>query len=65
MLTHAYKLLNHRGIILLVNQGETEKQAQINIIKELNLNYSELKEPYTNSFSPFKLERYITIITKV
>lgn len=64
MLKHAYKLLSPRGIILLVNQGKTEKQAQVDLIKELNLNYTEPDESYTNCFSPYKLERYITIITK-
>lgn len=64
MLKHAYKILRHRGIILLVNQGETEKEAQIKLIKELNLPYVEFEESYTNSFSPYKIKRYITIITK-
>ncbi|MGD9579810.1 MAG: hypothetical protein AB7V50_00415 [Vampirovibrionia bacterium] len=64
MLNHAYKILNHRGIILLVNQGEAEKKAQVELIKELNLNYTSIEEAYTNCFSPYKLKRYITVITK-
>lgn len=64
ILKHAYQILNTGGIIILVNQLKIEKDAQQKIIEDLGLNYKEFKDPYTNLFSPFSCERYITIINK-
>lgn len=65
MLQHAYKILNSNGIMLVVNQLETEKNIQLKIIQRLGLNYVEIENPYNNIFSPFKYKRYITLIKKV
>lgn len=64
MLNHAYKNLKHGGIILIINQSESEKAKQIEIINKQGLKYQEIKEPYENCFSPFQYKRLITIITK-
>lgn len=62
MLKHAYEILNPGGIILVVNQLKKEKDYQLEIIKDLGLNYIDFEDSYTNLFSPFAFERYITII---
>lgn len=64
MMQHAYNFLNPQGIILVVNQLETEKNVQLEIINKLGLNYTVIEKPYTNAFSPFQYERYITLVTK-
>ncbi|MEW5822684.1 MAG: hypothetical protein AB1782_20995 [Cyanobacteriota bacterium] len=64
MLKHAYNLLKSQGIILVVNQSEIEFKIQLQIIKGLGLNYIEIEKPYSNYFSPFKHERYITVVKK-
>ena len=65
MLKHAYNILKQEGIILIVNQSEIETEAQSKIIDNLGLNYTQIAEPYTNFFSPFRHSRYITIVKKV
>jgi hypothetical protein len=64
MLTHAFSLLATGGIMLVVNQLETEKNIQLKIIRQLGLNYSVVEKPYNNNFSPYRLERHITLIKK-
>ncbi len=61
---HAYEILNHQGIIIIVNQTEREKNIQLKILHDLGLNYIEKKNPYTNVFSPYQFNRQITLIKK-
>jgi hypothetical protein len=64
MINHAYNLLNSRGIILIINQFESEREKQLEILKNLGINQLVEESPYSNIFSPFQLKRYITIIKK-
>jgi len=64
MFQKAYDLLNPKGVMLVVNQFEKEKNIQLKMITGLGLNYIEIKKPYTNIFSPYQLERYIILIRK-
>lgn len=64
MLEKAIDLIRPNGIILLVNQTEREKIIQLKIIKDLGLSYIEIEKPYTNIFSPYKFERYVTLVKK-
>lgn len=64
MLEHAYKLLENEGIILIVNQSGIEKDKQAELLNTLGIKFTEFEAPYTNQFSPFSYDRYITVITK-
>lgn len=63
-LEHAYTILNHQGIIFIVNQTSIETKFLLEIIKDLGLNYIKLEYSYSNEFSPFTFDRHITIIKK-
>lgn len=64
LLQHACKLTHNGGIIIVVNQFEREKNIQLEIIKEMGIKYTQIEKPYNNIFSPYTLDRYITVITK-
>lgn len=62
MFKKAVSLMKPNGIMLLVNQTKNEKELQIKIIKDLELNYIEIEKPYTNIFSPYSFKRCITLV---
>ena len=64
MIEHAYAILNHQGIIIIVNQTDNEKNIQLKILHDLGLNYIEKEDSYTNVFSPYQFNRHITLIKK-
>lgn len=64
MLEHTCKLLENGGIILIVNQSGIEKGTLLKLLSNLKLPFTTFEKPYTNSFSPFSYDRYITLIKK-
>ena len=57
LLIHAYNLLNDGGQMLVVNQGEKERDIQKELFDKLNIPYQELGEIKSESFS-YKNKRY-------
>lgn len=57
---HAHSLLNSKGKMFIINQGEHELEAQKNIIKGLNFETLLID----NIFYQYKYNRYLSIIEK-
>ena len=57
LLTHAYNLLNQGGQMLIVNQGEKERDIQKELLDSLNIPYNELGE-IESEFFAYKNKRY-------
>ena len=63
MLRHAYSLLNDRGEILIINQGENEYNIQKELILKLNLNYEFLGKT-EDEFNLYKNPRFCSKVIK-
>lgn len=57
LLTHAYNLLNQGGQMLIVNQGEKERDIQKELFEKLEMPYIELGE-IESEFFAYKNKRY-------
>ena len=63
LLKHAYSLLNRDGQMLIINQGELEKEEQKRLLIELNIPFKE-KGVIKNEFFEYKYKRYAFLINK-
>ena len=63
MLVHAYNLLNDKGELLIVNQGENEYNIQKNLIENLNIKAEYFGE-IEDIFDVFSHKRYCLKIKK-
>lgn len=63
LLSHAYSLLNEKGQMLIINQGEQEALAQKKLLSKLNIEYIELGEIFSEYFE-YKNKRYAYLIKK-
>ena len=63
LLNHAYNLLNAKGEMLIINQGELEAEAQKELLNELNINYLELGEVESEYFK-YQNKRFGFLIKK-
>lgn len=61
MLEHAYKLLNKNGKIFIINQGESEYEAQKSLCEKLSIDYIELGK-IESIFFEYRNPRYGIII---
>lgn len=57
LLYHAYNLLNTNGEMLIINQGEKERDIQKELLDKLKIPYTELGE-VTSEFFTYKNKRY-------
>lgn len=63
LLAHAYKILNPNGQMLIVNQSINEAIIQKQLLKELNIKYTE-KGIVKSRFLEYKNDRYAFIVRK-
>jgi hypothetical protein len=63
MLKHAFSLLKPNGKLIIVNQGKEEYLKQQELLKKLNIPYSQ-KGTFTSSFLDFSFERYVILLQK-
>lgn len=63
LLSHAYKILNKDGQMLIINQGEEEKEEQKELLEILNIPY-EYKGKVKSRFYDYKRERFAYLINK-
>ena len=57
LLNHAYSLLNQGGQMLIINQGEKERDIQKCLLDKINISYQELGEVKSEFFT-YKNKRY-------
>lgn len=62
-LAHSLNLLNEKGIIIIMNQGEKEAIIQTDLLKRTNANF-KAAERFESTFLHYDNERYIYIIKK-
>ena len=63
LLKHAIRLLNEKGQLLIINQGEKEAQMQKQMFENLNIKYEE-KGIVKSKFIEYKNNRYAYLIKK-
>ena len=63
LLKHAYNLLNENGQLLIINQGEYEKNIQKNLLEKLNIPYKYIDE-IDNKYFKYKNKRFGFLIKK-
>ncbi len=63
LLNHAFLLLNDGGQMLIINQGENEKQIQKQMLENLNVDFEFLGE-VKNEYYNFKNKRFGFLIRK-
>ena len=63
LLNHAYSLLNDNGQMLIVNQGEKERDVQKAMLEKQNFNFEFLGE-IKNNYYKFENKRYGFLIKK-
>jgi hypothetical protein len=63
MLIKAYDMLSTGGKIVIVNQGESEKQIQKKLLEELNLTYC-VAGIFNSSFIAYNNDRFVISIEK-
>lgn len=61
MLTHAFNSLNKNGEIFIINQGEVEYEAQKELCKKLNIQYTPLGK-VESEFLQYEISRYSILI---
>lgn len=64
LLSHAYRLLNKNGQLLIINQGEKEANVQKELLDKLNISYKELGEIKSEHFE-YQNKRYGFLISKI
>ena len=57
LLVHAYNLLKDKGEMLIINQGEEEAKAQINLLENAKINYKSLGL-VESDFYEYNYQRY-------
>jgi hypothetical protein len=63
LLMHAYSLLNEGGQMLIINQGEVEAEAQVELFRECYINYISLGE-ITSTHFKYQNSRYGYLVNK-
>ena len=63
LLQHAYKILEHNGQMLIINQGEKETLIQKQMLDKLRIKYEE-KGIVKSEFMEYKNNRYAFLIKK-
>ena len=63
LLKHAYHLLDEKGQMLIINQGEKEFEVQKQLLEDLGINYKDLGE-IKNRFFEYKNKRFGVLIQK-
>ena len=63
LLLHVYSLLNKKGQMLIINQGEIEAETQKNLLDKLKIPYKYLGE-IKSSYFEYQNKRYGFLVTK-